>query len=101
MAVEKHAIINGSEVVNVILLDSDDSYTPPSGNLVLPSPDEVSIGWQRIGDTWVAPEESPATAEPTESTDDISAKYEAVQELIEAGISQNAALRIVGLPVEA
>jgi hypothetical protein len=98
MTAEKYAIVDGDAVVNTILLDENDKYTPPSGFLILPATDNVSIGWQRVGSEWVAPEITLNPQMPDEDPDVTAAKDEAVQELINAGISEGAARRIVGLP---
>jgi len=97
MGAQKYAIVDGTKVVNVILLDISDHYTPPSGHLLLAAPNEVSIGWTKDGDNWSAPQQA-TTPAPVESADDVAAKQEAAQELIDAGISEVAARRIVGLP---
>jgi hypothetical protein len=97
MGAQKYAIIDGTKVVNVILLDINDHYIPPSGLLLLAAPNDVSIGWTKEGENWIAPQQT-TTPIPVESPDDVAAKTEAAQELIDAGISEVAARRIVGLP---
>jgi hypothetical protein len=101
MTVKKHAILDGIDVVNIILLDDEDEYTPPVGHMVIPADsDDVAIGWTRVENTWVAPEEPPANPQPTEDPDVLAAKYEGVKELTDLGISESTARRIVGLPIE-
>lgn len=101
MTVKKHAIIDGVNVVNVILLDTDDDFTPPNGHLLLVAPDNVAIGWQWASNVWLAPEELSTPSQPVEDPDVIAAKNTAVQELRDIGITEATARRIVGLQVEA
>lgn len=102
MAVNEYAIIDGNEVVNIILLDEAHEYTPPTGNLIIRTPESenVGIGWTRVGDEWIAPNEPPVPAEPVEDPNVTAAKYAGLQELIDVGISDATARRILGLPVE-
>lgn len=97
MTVKKHAIINGMDVVNVILLDSDDDYTPPAGHLILVAPDDVAIGWRWASNVWLAPEELTTSSDPVEDPEILAAKNAAVQELIDVGITDATARRIIGL----
>lgn len=97
MAVEKYAIVDGSTVINLILLDEGNDFTPPEGCLVLPAPEYISLGWQRMLNDWVAPER-PAPERPIEDPSDTTAKNDAVKELTDLGISEATARRIIGLP---
>ncbi|QED11525.1 hypothetical protein PP914_gp035 [Arthrobacter phage Qui] len=100
MAVNEYAIIDGNEVVNIILLDEANEYTPPTGHILVPTEDNVGIGWQRIGTEWVAPAEQETSVEPVEDPDVTAAKQDAVQELMAIGISEATARRILSLPVD-
>jgi hypothetical protein len=100
MTVQKYAIVEGVDVINIILMADGDLYTPPEGCLVLEAPEDISIGWRMIANDWVAPEEPPAPEQPTEDPDVTAAKYEGLKELTDLGISETTARRIVGLPVE-
>jgi hypothetical protein len=101
MTSQKYAVLDGTDVVNIILLDEADEYTPPEGHLLLPVADDVSIGWRRAGGTWLPIEEPQAVPQPSEDPDVTAAKYTAVEELMALGITEATARRIVSLPVEA
>lgn len=101
MTSQKYAILDGNEVVNIILLDEEDIYTPPVGHTLVPAQEPVSIGWKWVSDMWLPLEEPQPEPQPTEDPDVLAAKYEAVEELMALGISESTARRIVSLPIEA
>ena len=96
MTVQKYAVVDGSAVTNIILLDEESDFTPPPGNLLLPAPENISIGWLRSGNEWVSPTPKP---EPvfTEDPDVTAAKNDALVELTDLGMSEATAKRILGL----
>lgn len=95
----RYALVCDGEVVNVILWDGEEEYTPAEGCEIVEVSDEISIGWTRVDGEWVAPEE-PAMEIPEEDPDVVSAKHSAVAELVALGVSENTARTIVGLPLE-
>lgn len=101
MTAQKYAVLDGVDVVNIILLDEADAYTPPDGHQLLPVSDDVSIGWRRAGSVWLPLEEPQVTPQPVEDPDVTAAKNTAVEELMALGITEATARRIAGLPVEA
>jgi len=51
----RYLLMNGSNVVNVILLNAVEDYTPASGLTLLEAPEGVGIGWVLDGDEWSPP----------------------------------------------
>lgn len=51
-----YVILEGEDVVNVIVWDGETPYDPENGR-VREAPDGVGIGWKRIDGEWVAPPE--------------------------------------------
>jgi hypothetical protein len=98
MATQSYAILDEGKVINVILLDDKDEYTPAEDQTILLAPDNVAIGWRRDDNTWIAPLAPDVVPEPTEDPDEVAAVYDAVQELTGIGISESTARRILGLP---
>lgn len=96
MAERRYLVLEGSEVVNVIIWDDTEVAAPEGLDLRLATGDE-GIGWKLVNDEWVAPiiEELSAPVEDTTVTD---AKYQGLAELMQAGISESTARLIVGLP---
>ncbi len=99
MTSQRYAVIDGTDVVNIILLDESDSYIPPAGHTLHPASDAVSIGWRWAANMWLAPEEPQSEPQPIEDPDVTAAKYTAVEELMALGITEATARRIVSLPV--
>lgn len=97
MVVQNYAILDGSDVVNIILLDEGDSYIPPAGHTLLPAPDNVAIGWQWVSDTWISPVEPPVEQQPAEDPEVVAENQSALEELMEIGVSEATARRILGL----
>lgn len=93
-------MLDGVDVVNLILWDSEEEFEVPEGQVLMSAPDEVGIGWKRESDSWIqppAPEEVviPPVAEDPVVTD---AKFEALRQLMVLGITEPVARTIVGLP---
>lgn len=99
MTIDQYAIIDGIDVVNVILLDDDNSYIPPEGHILIKAPEGVAIGWQFAGDNWIAPEPPEAIQDPIEDPEITQAKMEGLAELLDIGLSEATARRILGLPL--
>jgi hypothetical protein len=99
MSAIRYALINDQNVVeNVIMWSSIDEYQPPEGLTIKVATDEVSIGWELIGSEFFnanPPEPEPVITEDVAVTE---AKYAALQELTNLGISESYARIIVGLP---
>lgn len=51
----RYAIVNGTDVVNVIVWDGEEEYVPPEGYFVVPAPDEVSVGWTYVDGEFHSP----------------------------------------------
>lgn len=96
----RYALIDGSDVVNVILWDGEEDYEAPDGFLVVPCEDEVSVGWKVNSDGWVPPVLPPAEPDPIpiESSEVLAAKNSALAELVALGVTEATARIIVGLP---
>jgi hypothetical protein len=100
VATQRYAILEGTDVVNLILWDSEDEFEVLEGQVLTPAPDEVGIGWKWESDSWIqppTPEEiiMPPVAEDPAVT---SAKLEALRQLTALGITEPVARTIVGLP---
>ena len=66
MTVRRYAVLDGEDVVNVILLDANDEYEPEDGTTLRLS-SSAGIGWKRVNNAWVPPvnpEVDPETEEP-------------------------------------
>jgi hypothetical protein len=94
---KKHAVLEGEDVVNVILLQEGVDYEPNPGQQVVPIPDHVSPGWKRHDDKWEGPVMVDEPAPEPVSAAELSAKQLAVNELVKVGISQASARLILGL----
>jgi hypothetical protein len=94
----KFAVLDGTTVVNTILLDTTNEFTPPEGHTIKPCPDHISIGWQWAMDLWLAPEEPEPQPIPAEDPSVTAAKMSALATLTALGISEDIARTIVGLP---
>ena len=55
----RYAIVDGTDVVNVIIWDGEEEYPPPDGCLVIPAPDEVSVGWTYVDGVYHSPNVPP------------------------------------------
>lgn len=97
MTADRYAVLDGDNVVNIILWDSADEYDNPDMD-VAPVPEEVSIGWTRVNGEWVAPSPVQIDEPPIEDPLVTAAKESAMQELMDMGISEANARIIVGLP---
>lgn len=94
----RHAIVEGNEVVNVILLNDGDDYKPGEGQSIHRVPEDVSPGWQRVNEEWVEPEAPPAEViDPAIGKAVKDAKEAAASELMNIGITEASARLIVGL----
>lgn len=96
---ERHAIIKGENVVNVIMLQEGVDYETPEGERIKPAPEQVAMGWKFREDAWIEPvvvDEPNPEPEPI-SPEELSAKQVAVNELVKVGISQASARLILGL----
>lgn len=100
MTIKRFAIIDNTAVTNIILLDESDEYVPDAGQLLIPTTDEVTIGWQWVNNAWIAPAALADQPSPTEDPDVTQAKMDGLQELKDVGISEATARRILGLPIE-
>lgn len=54
----RYAVLDGDDVVNVILLDPATPFDAPSELVQLPDDSPVGPGWVRAGSDWVAPPQS-------------------------------------------
>ena len=98
MATQKYVVLEGSKVVNIILWDDEVSeFTAPEGQSVRLVTGEEGIDWELVNDEWVAPP-SPEPIVPVEDTSVVDAKYSALKELTDLGVSDKNARIIVGLP---
>lgn len=98
MAEQKYAILEGSKVVNIILWDDANAeFTAPEGQTVRVVTGEEGIDWELVNDVWVAPD-IPEPPAPVEDTTVLDAKYSALKELTDLGVSDKNARIIVGLP---
>ncbi|QFG11006.1 hypothetical protein PBI_LORETTA_24 [Arthrobacter phage Loretta] len=101
MTVERYALIEGENVVNVILWDSEEEFEVAEGLVAKLAPEEVGPGWQFSND-WVPPVASPEPEMPVIVEDPVvtEAKFEALRQLTALGITEPVARTIVGLPPE-
>jgi hypothetical protein len=97
MTADRYAVLDGDNVVNIILWDSVDEYDNPDMD-VEPVPEEVSIGWTRVNGQWIAPSPEPVEDHPAEDPLVTAAKESAMRELMDFGVSETNARIIVGLP---
>lgn len=95
-----YAAVKDSKVVNIILLDSREDYEVEKGCGLFEIDPEVSIGWTLVSGVFVAPEPEPSIEmpEPEDSDEVLQAKYTALQELMDLGVTEGPARTIVGLP---
>jgi hypothetical protein len=99
MSIKTYAVLEGEEVVNLILLDDESDYAAPEGTTLVPITDDaVTIGWKMVSDAWVAPPEPEPEVFPTEDPSVTEAKMTALGQLVGLGISDDVARTIVGLP---
>jgi hypothetical protein len=99
MSINNYAIIDGNEVVNVILLDEDfDDFIPPTGCELKSVPEYVTIGWTWIDELWKPPIVPDQNPEPVEDPAITEAKENALITLMDLGIDETIARTIVGLP---
>lgn len=99
MAIQRFAVMNGEEVVNLILWDdSEDEYEAPEGSTVIAAPEEVDLGWKLSLDEWVAPARPEPEPVPTEDPAVTAAKVTGMNQLMTLGITEPVARMIVGLP---
>jgi hypothetical protein len=98
MAIHTYAVLDGEDVTNIILWDSEDEYEAPEGLTVILAPEDVSIGWKRSLDEWIAPVMPEPEPQPTEDPAVTEAKFEALRQLTSLGITEPVARTIVGLP---
>jgi hypothetical protein len=99
MAIQTYAVLDGEDVTNIILWDDiEDEYEAPEGLTVVLAPEEVSIGWKRSLDEWIAPVLPEPEPQPTEDPVVTAAKNTAVAQLMALGITEPVARTIVGLP---
>jgi hypothetical protein len=96
----RYAIVDGSDVINVIEWNGEEEYEAPEGMLVLSAPEEVSVGWKVSSDGWVPPVSPPPEPDPVPYEDPVvlAAKNSALAELVALGITESTARTIVGLP---
>jgi hypothetical protein len=97
---DRHAILEGPEVVNIILLQEGVDYSVPLGQEIRQAPERVTLGWEWKNDDWVEPVvvEEPQPVEEPVAAAEISARETAANELIAKGISQASARLLAGLP---
>lgn len=93
----RYALICDDEVVNVILWDGEEEYTPAESYEIIPVTEEVGIGWKRGESGWIVPPE-PVFEVPEEDPTVLQAKLTAVEELKAIGVSEATARAILGLP---
>jgi hypothetical protein len=99
MPVQRFAVLEGEDVVNVILLDNEDAdYVAPEGVTLIPATDAVDIGWKMVTDAWVAPPVPEPAPAPEEDPAVLEAKMTALGQLVGLGITDDVARTIVGLP---
>lgn len=98
MAIQKYAVLEGSKVVNTILWDDADEYEAEEGRSLVLATDEVSIGWEKVAEEWVAPPEPEPEPTPTEDPATTAAKITGMNQLMSLGITEPVARMIVGLP---
>lgn len=55
MTIRRYALLEGTDVVNVILLDTADEYEPDEGLNLKLAPVPVSPGWTYVNKKWEAP----------------------------------------------
>lgn len=101
MAVGRYALLEGENVVNVILWDSEEEFEIPEGLIAKLAPEEVGPGWLFTND-WVPPAALPEPEAPVIVEDPVvtEAKFEALRQLTALGITEPVARTIVGLPPE-
>ena len=101
MTEQKYLVLEGSKVVNVILWNDENNddadFAAPEGHTIQIATGDEGIGWELVDNEWVSklPLEPPA---PVEDTTVIDAKYSALKELTDLGVSEINARIIVGLP---
>ncbi len=59
----RYALIENNQVVNVVLWDGETEYKPDSEIFALADDEPVGPGWKRKNGKWVAPPEPEAEAE--------------------------------------
>lgn len=59
MLLNRWFLMHNNEVVNVIVYDAGNDWTPPTGHELTQAIDGVGIGWRFVDGQWVAPEEPP------------------------------------------
>lgn len=91
----RYAVLDGENVINVILWNAEDEYESSEGTMLVAAPDYVSPGWTFINGEW----SGPVITEPPLPSEDptMSAKYAAVEELMALGVSESTARIIAGL----
>ena len=101
MPAEKHVVLEGNKVVNIIMWDpeevNDSGFLEGEADIRLAT-DEVGIGWELANDEWVPPVVIEEPEVPHEDPTVTEAKYSALKELTDLGISETNARIIVGLP---
>lgn len=99
MAEQKYVILEGSQVVNIILWDdhTDPDFPVPEGQTVQLATGDEGIGWELVDDEWVS-NLAPEPPAPVEDTTVLDAKLSALKELTDLGVSETNARIIVGLP---
>lgn len=60
----RYAIVQGDDVVNVVLWDGETLYEPDGELVALADDEAVGPGWTRKKGKWVAPPEPESDAEP-------------------------------------
>lgn len=101
MSINRYALLEGDQVVNVILWDDEeDSYEPHEGQVILPALEEINIGWARTNGEWVAPPVPELEAPPLEDPSVTEAKITGMNQLMALGITEPVARMIVGLPAK-
>lgn len=101
MTIQTYAVLDGEEVVNLILWDdAQDEYEAPDGHEVILAPDNVAIGWKKSLGEWVAPPVPEPEPQPTEDPAVTQAKITGMNQLMALGITEPVARMIVGLPAK-
>jgi hypothetical protein len=99
MSAIRYALVNDqNKVENVIMWSSIDEYQAPEGLAIKVASDEVGIGWELIGTEWFNANPPAPEVSVTEDPAVTDAKFSALHELMNLGISETYARIIVGLP---
>lgn len=79
----RKAIVKGGEVVNVVLVNPDDKWTPPKGHKVIEH-ESASVGWREVDGDLLPPEDE-IPVHPDDRPEYVKARQHAFREAEERG----------------